>query len=69
MYRNAMPQDCLHQIRDMLPTTWHLFTLPQGQTHYAHVLAHFHSDEEMTLTLDLTQEQIDAKNEKVRPTV
>lgn len=39
----------------------------QGQTHYAHVLAHFHTDEEVTLSLEMTQEQIDAKNEKVRP--
>jgi hypothetical protein len=37
----------------------------KGQTHYAHVLAHFHTDEEVTLNLEMTQEQIDAKNEKV----
>ena len=38
----------------------------KGQTHYAHVLAHFHTDEEVSLSLEMTPEQIDAKNEKVQ---
>lgn len=38
----------------------------KGQTHYAHVLAHFHTDEEVSLSLEMTPEQIAAKNEKVQ---
>lgn len=38
----------------------------KGQTHYAHVLLHFPTDEEMTANLEMTPEQLTAKNEKNR---
>mmetsp|Transcript_19572 Transcript_19572/g.59204 ORF Transcript_19572/g.59204 Transcript_19572/m.59204 type:complete len:672 (+) Transcript_19572:109-2124(+) len=38
----------------------------KGQTHYQHVLAHFPTDEEFTVNLAMTGEQLAAKNEKHR---
>lgn len=38
----------------------------KGQTYYTHVLCQFPTDDEATVELDITPEQLAAKNEKVR---
>ena len=37
----------------------------KGQTYYPHILCQFNNDEELNVELDITEEQLEAKNEKV----
>ena len=37
----------------------------KGQTYYPHILCQFSNDEELSVELDLTEEQLAAKNERV----
>lgn len=37
----------------------------KGQTYYPHILCQFNNDDELNIELDITEEQLDAKNEKV----
>ncbi len=37
----------------------------KGQTYYPHILCQFNNDEEMNVELEITEEQLEAKNEKV----
>ena len=37
----------------------------KGQTYYPHILCQFSNDEELSVELDLTEEQVAAKNERV----
>lgn len=39
----------------------------KGATHYAHVLCQFPTDEETEVDLDIAEDALAAKNEKVRP--
>ena len=39
----------------------------KGQTHYYHILVQFPSDEERQVELEISDEALAAKNEKVRP--
>lgn len=37
----------------------------KGQTYYPHILCQFNNDDELNIELDITDEQLEAKNEKV----
>ena len=37
----------------------------KGQTYYPHILCQFNNDDELNIELDITEEQLEAKNEKV----
>lgn len=37
----------------------------KGQTYYPHILCQFNNDDELNIELDITEEQLQAKNEKV----
>ena len=37
----------------------------KGQTYYPHILCQFNNDEELNVDLDITEEQLQDKNEKV----
>ena len=39
----------------------------KGQTHYSHVLCQFPTDDEVTVELQITPEQLAAKNDQVSP--
>ena len=39
----------------------------KGQTYYPHILCQFNNDDELNIELDITEEQLEAKNEKVVP--
>lgn len=38
----------------------------KGQTHYPHILIQFHSEEERTIEMEITDEVFEAKNQAVR---
>lgn len=37
----------------------------KGQTYYPHILCQFNNDDELNIELDITEDQLEAKNEKV----
>ena len=37
----------------------------KGQTYYPHILCQFNNDDELNIELEITEEQLEAKNEKV----